>query len=170
MEPQHKVKVTKSRQNGDNQNAPPGGIQPTAKQLITKPRNMVTLMCRLAAHTCPPGGFWARTQNFRETASEWKGKLMHSNKHHITNRTQSKNIISSSPNLEFLARPRILDVSPIQKASLTLSCASTMFSSHSTLLQSVSLFWNPSIRPLHPLWYSLPLPLACSLSLSYYPN
>jgi len=73
MEPQHKVKVTKSRQNHDNQNAPPGGIQPTAKQLITKPRNRVTLMCHLAAHTCSPGGFWARTQNFRGTASDWKG-------------------------------------------------------------------------------------------------
>jgi len=69
MGPQRKVKVTKSRQNSDNQNAPPGRIQPTAKQLITKPRNRVTLTCRLAAHTCPPGDFWARTQNFRGTAS-----------------------------------------------------------------------------------------------------
>jgi len=34
MEPQYKVKVTKSRQNSDNQNAPPGRIQPTTKRLI----------------------------------------------------------------------------------------------------------------------------------------
>jgi len=76
-----------------------------------------------------------------------------------------ENTQSNSPYMEFLAKPRIVDVSPIQKASLTLSCTSTMPSSHSTLLQSVSPFWKPSIRPLHPLWYSLPLPLACSLSL-----
>jgi len=56
MEPQHKVKFTKSQQNSDNQDAPTSGIQPTAKQLKTKPKNWVTLMCRLAAHACPPGG------------------------------------------------------------------------------------------------------------------
>ena len=50
------VKFMKAQQNSDNQDAPPGRIQPIAKQLKTKPRNWVTLM--------PPGGTFMPARRF----------------------------------------------------------------------------------------------------------
>jgi len=34
------------------------------RQFMTEPKIWAKLMCRLAAPSCPPSDFWAKTQNF----------------------------------------------------------------------------------------------------------
>ena len=68
MEFQHTQKFKKTTQHSIRRKEPPGEIHPTARQLKPKPRIGSTLMCRLVAHACPPGGFWADSQNFTKIA------------------------------------------------------------------------------------------------------
>ena len=68
MEPQHTQKSKKTTPNSHKHQESPSGMPSTAKQLKLKNPVRSALMCRLAAHACPPGGFWADSQNFAEVS------------------------------------------------------------------------------------------------------
>ena len=59
-------RISEIHQNNVKPRALPGGLQLTTRRLMAEPKIWVKLMCRLAAPSCSPGDFWAKTQNFRE--------------------------------------------------------------------------------------------------------
>jgi len=61
-------KSKKITPNNHKHQEPPGEMHSTAKQLKLKNPARSTLMCRLAAHACTPGGFWADSQNSVEAS------------------------------------------------------------------------------------------------------
>jgi len=70
---QHNTTYTTFQSNSVNTTYIAWRLNLTARQFIAeKTFFFVKQMCRLAAPSCLPGGFWVRTQNFRENSVRQK--------------------------------------------------------------------------------------------------
>jgi len=96
-------------------------------------------MCRLTAHACPPGDFWADSQNFAE-ASQFNREKSYDSIHIITGHyARIKNIKNNSPYLKF----------PLQIEIFTLLAHILPFAKKKHFNSSLpGLFHEPKSPPL----------------------
>ena len=148
MEPQHTQKSKKTTPNSCKHQESPGGMQFTAKQLKLKNPVLPALMCRLAAHACPSGGFLTDSQNFAE-ASWFNRDQSYNSIHIITGHyARIKNIKNNSPYLNF----------PLQIEILTLLAHLPPFAKRKHFNSSLPGLFHEPDSPLLTLWTVCTLP------------